>query len=200
MKSVIAAQLSAILGYSILNRGDRFGGLIFNDTEEILVRPVRHRPVLQRFLRTASKFSQQLAETKEIENSSGRLNEIIKRIPGIITHDFIVHVISDFTTFKTSDYQLLFPVKQRNDLVLTHIEDAMDYGLPDQKVVWTDGNHQVELQGSSSEQKSWRNFYDTFMDTFKEQYTRYQIPTMVFNTGDSIENQVKSTLGKLLNR
>jgi uncharacterized protein (DUF58 family) len=200
MKSVIAAQLSAILGYSILNRGDRFGGLIFNDSDEVLVRPIRHRPALQRFLRTASDFSKKLTETKEIENAPGRLKEILKRIPGIITHDFIVHVISDFTTFDSADYQLLLPVKQRNDLVLTHIEDAIDYGLPDQKVVWTDGSRQVELQGNSSEQQSWKNSYESFMKSFREQYTRYQIPAMIFTTEDSIENQVKTTLGKLLSR
>ena len=199
-KSVIAAQLAAVLGFSILNRGDRFGGLVFNDEDEQMVRPVRHRPALQRFLRATADYSKKLIERETVQPSSERLMSILKRIPSLITHDYIIHVMSDFTHFSEEDYQVFWPIKRKNDLVLTHIEDPFDKHLPAQKIVVTDGSMQVEVNSSNQNLDSWESSYDKFDRLFKDQYSKYQTPTMVFTTATSVEDQIKSTIGKFLGR
>jgi uncharacterized protein (DUF58 family) len=201
VKSVSAAHAAAIGAFYTIKRGDRVGGIIFNEDGYDFISPKRSKAVVQHLLQCVVNRNEKLPLRKVAEPNTGLLNSMLQRTQAVVTHDYVVTVISDFSTIDDETRQYLRNMSHHNDVILIHIYDALDEALPDGKLVLSDGKHQVAWQNSK---KKWgEKFKKSFADIQHEladEFSRYNIPIVFFNTAETIEDQVMHSMGKILRR
>mgnify|MGYP001821226053 CR=1 FL=1 len=124
-KSVIAAELAALLAWTAHQQADRIGGEIFNEVEHHEFRPHRGQKHLLRFLKKLAVTEAIAAEQQlSLENPLRRLNRIAH--PGSL-----VCLISDFRGLDQPAITQLTRIARHNEMLLLHIYDTLETTLPD---------------------------------------------------------------------
>ena len=147
MKSVTAAEIAALSAWRILASGDRVGGLVLSDTALETV-PARrsHAAVLRLLDLVADRNSALSAEVPAVPEAAAQLNAALKLAAGIVSHDWLVLVVSDFDGADDTTLNTLTGIARGNDLVMALVHDPLAHELPDRgRVVVGDGQLQVEL-------------------------------------------------------
>ncbi|MFQ5568988.1 MAG: DUF58 domain-containing protein, partial [Rhodothermales bacterium] len=119
-KREIAAEISAIIGFSAIKNNDKVGLLLFSDQVELFVPPKKGRRHVLRLIRDLFAHEAQSRRT----NLSVALNHILH----VLHRRSIVLIISDF--FDTDFAKPLRLVAQRHDTVAIHMQDRREKELP----------------------------------------------------------------------
>jgi len=200
VKSVSAAHAAAIGAFYTIKRGDRTGGIIFNEEGYDYISPKRSKALVQHFLQCVVNRNKILPERKRVQSNTELLNQMLQRTRSSITHDYVVTVISDFSAINEETKHHLRSMSYHNDVILIHIYDTLDEALPDGKLVLSDGKYQVAWQNGK---RKWGKKYEqSFLDmraALSNEFRRYRIPVVFFNTSKAIEEQVMHDLGKMRN-
>jgi len=201
VKSVSAAHAAAISAFYTIKRGDRTGGIIFNEEGYDYVVPKRSKALVQYFLQSLVNRNKILPGRKRVQPNTALLNQALQRTLSSITHDYVVTVISDFSAINEETKHHLRSLANHNDVILIHIYDALDEALPDGRLVIGDGQHQITFQNS---RHKWGEKYKAgFKDMrrqLSDEFRRYRIPVVFFNTSETIEDQVMHHLGRMMKR
>jgi uncharacterized protein (DUF58 family) len=199
VKSVAAAHAAAIGAFYTIQRGDRVGGIVFNEEGFDYIEPKRSKALVQHFLQSVVNRNEVLPLRKTVQPNTDLLNAMLKRTQASITHDYVVTVISDFSMINDETRQYLRNMANHNDVILIHIYDPMDAKLPDGKLILSDGKHQIAWQNSK---RRWGEKYGKSFTDMRQQlsseFDRYRIPIVFFNTVETIEDQVMHSMGKAL--
>ena len=200
-KSVSAAHAAALGAFYTLKRGDRTGGIIFNEAGYDFVPPRRNKQSLEYYLQCIVNRNKELPLRANIKPNTAPLNDNLRQARSLVTHDYVITVISDFSAINDETKELLQNMSYHNDVILIHIYDALDEGLPDGKLVLTDGRHQITW---SNKKKNWgAKFKKDFEDIrlrLTEEFRHTRIPVVFFNTAEPIEAQVMQEMGKIMKR
>lgn len=198
VKSVAAAHAAAMGAFYTIKRGDRTGGIIFNEEGYDYVSPKRSRATVQHFLQCIVNRNKILPERKRITPNTALLNEMLHRARGAITHDYVITVVSDFSAINEETKQHLRSMSYHNDVILIHIYDPLDEALPDGRMVLGDGKHQVAWQNNKHKWgEKYKADFKTMRNRLSEEFRHYRIPVVFFNTIETIEDQVMHDLGRL---
>ncbi|PZX48521.1 DUF58 domain-containing protein [Algoriphagus chordae] len=190
-KSVVAAELAALAAFRILKEGDRVGGIVFADQGIDIVFPKRDRRNILRFFENIVKRNHEL-----IDNQEGSFDDLLKAVTmktrNIVTHDFMIILISDFHRYSPKMLQSVIIMSQHNDVILAKIADPFERNIPNEKFVAGDEQTQVSVDGKA------KNLRDQFEEGFDEDYRKFQgklkkhrIPIFQLDTVQPIDQQLK---------
>ncbi len=193
-KSVVAAELAALAAFRILKEGDRVGGVVFADNGIDVIFPKRDRKNIFRF------FEQIVQRNKELESSTPvdfdvALKDVFSKIRNIISHDFLILIISDFHRYSPAVIKQLAYMSRHNDVILAKIYDPIERDLPKANIIAGSENFQSLLHGSK--QKVRQRFLDGFNEEYQQfeaQMTKYRIPIFKIDTVSEIDVQLKEIL------
>lgn len=198
VKSVTAAHAAAVGAFYTLKRGDRVGGIIFNEEGYDYIAPKRSKALVQHYLQCVVRRNAVLPGRKTVKKNTALLNEMLQRTRSSITHDFVVTVISDFSAIDQETRRHLRSLSNHNDVILIHIYDALEEALPDGKLILSDGASQINWQ---NDKRKWGTLYKTNFQRMRsdlaDEFRRYRIPVAFFNTTDPVEEQIMHAFGKL---
>lgn len=125
-KAVQAAHLAALIGWHARERGDKFGGVVFNEHSIRELKPAaRHTGVL-RYLQQLQLVNQQTESTTAaitLADALGQLRQLCR--PGSL-----IYVISDFQQTNSICWKHLQAMRAHNEIRLCHIVDPLDIKLP----------------------------------------------------------------------
>jgi len=201
VKSVSAAHAAAIGAFYTIKRGDRVGGIIFNEDGFDFIAPKRSKAVVQHLLQCVVNRNEKLPLRKVVKSNTALLNSMLQRTQASITHDYVVTVISDFSTIDDETRQYLRNMSHHNDVILIHIYDALEQALPDGKLVLSDGKHQIAWQNSKRKWgEKFRKSFAEIQHELTQEFSRYRIPMVFFNTTETIEDQIMHSMGKILRK
>lgn len=200
MKSYVAAILAAIAGFKVLKAGDRFGGIVFNDSESSHIPAKRSRKNLQHFFNHMVHYNQQLQNQNETNPSKNSLNESLFKVSSSITHDYVVVVISDFLKANDETYRHLLNLTKHNDVICMMVRDRLEMSLPDQKILLSDGEKQMLWNNGKEKSASFSDKMIENAKTFESNMLKYGIPTLSFNTHEDIADQMKRVIQNTLKR
>lgn len=194
LKSVIAAQLAAVGCWRTLEVGDRVGGLVFNDRQIDYIKPKRDRKSVQQFLSLLAKKNQEL-EAKKLSNTiQNSLNQGLKHANQVVTHDYLVVLISDLHSFNNETIKNIIRLRKRNDVIVAQVTDPGEDVLSMDNLVITDGEFQTRI-GKSRKLKA---DFDKDISTKKEQllsgFKKYSIPYFQINTLNPAAKQLRELL------
>lgn len=201
LKSVVAAELAAIAGFRVLKSGDRIGGLVISNDEVEFVRPQRNRAAFMHFLQLIAKKNLKLAQETQKTGFSKRISDTLARVHQLVTHDFLVIVISDFVHYDEEVIKNLVKFSQHNDLIVMKVNDNMELDIPNEKLIITDGEKQIPLEGNKQQVKSKMKEYSIKKhDEFEDKMKAFNIPVLKINTEEPSQQQLRKLIGGSIKR
>ncbi len=199
VKSVTAAHIAALSAFFTIKRGDRFGGIVFSDDGYDYIQPRRSKASVQHFLQQVAQRNRALPGRKQIKNGSTLLNEMLRRTQTLVTHDYVVAIITDLLRLDEESRRMIRSIAYHNDVILVHVEDALDHELPDGKLVLTNGNRQLLWDNSRHHWGAkYTESYLSRLTEIKENFRRYGIPVSILNTATPVEQQIQERMGERL--
>ncbi len=125
MKSVVAAMAAGALAWAALERSDRVGGLVFNDSEHTEVRPRNSRRAVLHLLNTMTGYNRALSAATAAEQS-GQLARSLEELRRTTRPGSTVYIISDFYDFDEAARRQLHNISRHNDVIGVVISDPME--------------------------------------------------------------------------
>lgn len=122
-KSVLAADISALLAWSALDHGDRIGALLFADGSETDIRPKPGRRQVLHLLNA-------LSEVRPAEPQQGRLAQVMRHLRRVVRPGSAVYIISDFAGYDDDCERQLYDICGHSDLVSIRLSDPLEADLP----------------------------------------------------------------------
>lgn len=147
MKSVIAAEMAALIAWRILNAGDRVGGVVFNDTDVTDVRPLRSRRTVLQLLHHITTQNHALGVGRGLKSAPGQLNDALDRVRRLAPHDATVVIFSDFDGVDKRTRDIIAMLAQHNTVVAVLVHDPLQSELPGTaQMIVTDGELQIAIE------------------------------------------------------
>jgi uncharacterized protein (DUF58 family) len=189
-KAVVAGELASFFAHKIRKNGDRVGGMVFTGTDYELIIPKRDPKNIIYFLQKIIEANHKIYEPKEF-NFENSLNEIIQKINNVVTHDYLVFIISDFYRYSSSVIEYLSQISLHNDLVLIKVYDEMEAEIPAEKMTISNEKQQISLSGNNKQlREELKNDFDTNYKNFKSELEKYNVSVFKINTSEPVENQI----------
>ena len=189
-KSVVAGELAAISAFKILKGGDRVGGMVFKGEDYDLVTPKRDRRNMLNFLKKIIDANNIIYDYKAFDFSEA-IKNITGKLRNIITHDYMVIIISDFYRYNSETIKYLSEMSEHNDVVLIKVFDPVEVQLPNEKITLSNISHQIQMNGK--QKKTREDFtadFESNYDQFKSEIEKYNITLFKINTVDKLEEQL----------
>jgi len=157
LKSVVAARLAALLSWTVIEAGDRIGGLLFSANNHYEFTPKARESSVLPLLGALSQLTQQ---TPLQEAKAPPLSQILLKLYRVVKPGSTVILISDFYSLDSSCDQHLRRLRGDNDLLLYHICDPLELTPPTPGCYpISDGHKELLL--------------DTHSKTLREAYAHY---------------------------
>ena len=189
-KAVVAGELASLFAHKIRKNGDRVGGMVFTGTDYELIIPKRDPKNTIFFLQKIIEANHKIYEPKEFDFEYA-LNEIIQKINNVVTHDYLVFIISDFYRYNSSVIEYLSQISLHNDLVIIKVYDEMEAEIPAEKMTISNRKKQISLSGNNKQlREELKNDFDTNYKNFKSELEKYNVSVFKINTSEPVENQI----------
>lgn len=197
MKSVTAAEFSALAAWRVLAQQDRIGAVVFNDTRATEIRPQRSRSAVMQVLHAVITQNHELGHERGIVPNPGMFNEALRRCERLAKHDCLVVVVSDARGNDEESRQRLTRIAQHNDVLFVFVHDPLETDLPDAgPLVFGDASGQLEVDTGD------RKLRESFEQTFAAQRAvgrkfLLQRETLVLplSTAEGVSEQLRHQLG-----
>lgn len=192
LKSVVAARLASMLAFRALMGGDRVGGMVLGDVNSEIIYPKRDRKNVYRFLEKITARNQALPNDEQPQDYERFLGQTIAQISRIVTHDFLIILISDFPKYAPVTMKYLQRISVRNDLLLFKVSDEMERELPEERMNFTNGSLDLglDLKKDRLRERMMEEF-DMKLSAFETAMKKYGVPVFSVNTSEAVESQVK---------
>lgn len=194
-KSVQAAHIAALLAWHAKKRGDRVGGIVFNQTSHTELKPRSRKAGVLHYLHALIELQQQaitLPIAKNVENfaqNCARLRHLSR--PGSL-----IYLLTDARQLSEDAIRHLSQISRHCELVIGLISDPLELELPmpPQKtnVLITDGEHkQTLLLGDKKIAQIYKQTALSLVDTLDKQLLKTGARVIHYTASKSIENQLK---------
>jgi uncharacterized protein (DUF58 family) len=201
-KSFVASQLAAIAGFRVLKNGDRFGGLIFNESDCQVIAPQRSRKAVLQYLKQLVIAAESLAQDpRDMRDKSVILEKALRRTLSMATHDYLILIISDFHDMNPAATRHLVQLARHNDVILSRVTDPMEGKLPGDKLVLSDGELQLLWESSKrSNGRKFEQYREDKLTGFEKEMEKHGIPILSLDTVEPVEKQLKVLFGSKLKK
>lgn len=194
MKSVVAAELAALASFKILKEGDRVGGIVFADNGIDIISPKRNRKNILRFFEHIVNRNNELKDSKPA-NHKETSTTVFNKIRNIVTHDFLIVVISDFRRYSKDVIKNIAQMAQNNDIILAKVYDPLERDIPKTKMVVGDAVKQLNVDGKNKKiQQEFSDGFDKDFQDFESEMKKHRIPVLKFDTVNPVDEQLKNML------
>ncbi|WP_211702675.1 DUF58 domain-containing protein [Paraburkholderia aspalathi] len=146
-KSVVAAEVAALAVWMGFTAGDRVGGVLFNDSQVVRVKPLRSRSRIKMLFGALATMNRALHAESEARTDYGQLDTALEGVLKLAGHDYLICIISDFAGASERTRKLLRQLSAHNDVVAAMIFDPLWQSMPEHRaLVVSEGRLQVELR------------------------------------------------------
>lgn len=152
-KSVQAAHLSALIAWSARKRGDRIGGLVFNQHQHIECKPFTRQKAVLSLLNSMLKVQQgaQLDAQTYTQTTSQQvtLGDACARLRRLAHPGSLIFILSDFTQLDELATQHIAQLSRHCEVIAHPISDPFEHQLPQvkmsQRVTLSDGHSRQQI-------------------------------------------------------
>lgn len=204
-KSVLAARTASLIAWTMLERGDRVGGIIFSEQGHREIRPRRNKHAVLRFLNELHDFNHALNRQSSVAESTYSENyytEALANVRRVAKHGSIIFVISDFNNMSDESRIHFQPLARHNDVVGIHISDPLEQRLPKPDLYSiTNGRERSRINTANRRHReTYANGFQQQMAAHKEEFMRVKSILLTLQTNQSIVeglNRQTASMGRL---
>lgn len=199
MKSVIAAEIAALMAWQVIASTDRVGAVVFNDQKAVTIKPQRSQQQVLKIFAEIVEQNHQLKSGNENQNQALSLENMFEQLVRITTHDALVIFISDGYGWSDKCAQYVKSISQHNDILCCHVTDPLEHKLAQMsQMVISDGDLQVEVASQEAKlQQAFAEDVKQSINDFSVIANKYRIPLLPFNTTEETVKQLRRALGVL---
>jgi len=199
MKSVIAAELAALIAWKVVDTGDRIGAIVYGDEKIQLVPAKRGRQHVIQVLTEIVSQNRRLKIGKTLINPSQSLNKVLIKANHVCRNNALVIFIGDGHGWNEQSSQLVKNISQHNEIIACHVFDPLELVLPKMsQMVISDGELQIQF---SSQDKNIHSKYqlslEQQMNEYEDMARKYRIPLLPITTILPVEQQLRKALGRV---
>lgn len=204
-KSVVAAHAAALLAWAAADKGDRVGGLVFDDGRYVEYRPAARTRGLLPLLHALTEFSEAGGEGApggELGTGTpdGALTAAATHLVQLVRPGSLVFLISDFAAFGAGDDAWIARLAAGSELVFVHVFDPLDEAPPPAaRYPVTDGDTGRVLDtGSAALRAAWTARFDAQVGHLETLCRHYQAHRVALRTdqpvGDALRHGLRPRL------
>jgi len=196
MKSVTAAEAASLAAFRVRDKGDRVGGIVFDDTDLHEVRPQSSIRSLNRFLDGLSAANCKLNANAPVV-APQRLSHPLKAAAQIVKSGALVMVFSDFDGWDDDVEKNLRNIARHNELILFSVLDPTSQQLPpDLDIVVSDGMLQAQVNvGNETVRRKLADFTTGRLASLFDFSQRYGAPVVPLTSSEETLPQMLRLLG-----
>jgi len=219
-KSVQAAHLASLVAWHAKNRGDRLGGIVFNQHEHLELKPRSRKEGVLHYLHalTAVHLSQHKLQYNSLHNKAdktditNKLNAVndsyfrdnCARIRQVAKPGSLVYLITDAQQIKAANtphqqdaLRHLTHISQHCELVVCLIDDPLEQKLPTSSVklnvTLTDGESRQQLTlGDTNTATTYQKQAQSSFEQCSKLLTKAGARVINFSSGQTLEQQLKN--------
>ncbi|WP_421210972.1 DUF58 domain-containing protein [Aeromonas enteropelogenes] len=144
MKSVVAAQSAALLGWSVIRHSDRLALCLFNDDDVAVNTPIRSQRGYLTQLRQLAQFNLALNVNSRPEQTSG-LVRLLDQLLQRHERNALIVIASDFHDCDDAVISRFQQLQRHNRALCILISDPLEHTLQNSDWVISDGIHQTQI-------------------------------------------------------
>lgn len=196
MKSVVAAELTALAAWRTLLSGDRVGGIVLGDSEVVDLRPRGSRSAVLRLLHEVARLNLALANSR-VTQSTVTLNQGLEAAVRRATHDYLVIVISDLQGADSQTQKLTTQLAAHNDVLIVATYDPLGGSLQNHPgMVAATQNGRVAVPGDADFPQTFRQSFQDLVEHWQQVFQGLKVPVLPISTHDSAVGQIKALFGR----
>jgi uncharacterized protein (DUF58 family) len=197
MKSVVAAEATALAAWRTIAVKDRVGAIVFNDSELVEIRPQRTQSNVLRLLQTVVQQNRALKTGSSITSNPAMFDEALRRASRLATHDFLIIIISDGYGSSPRSKEILTNIAHHNDVLMAFVFDPLESQLPDAShLVVANGERQMEINPrKESLREGFRQQFEEQRAVGKHFLLTRDIPVLPLQTDVDVHDQISRALG-----
>ena len=189
-KSVQAARLAALIAWTMLNRGDRVGGIVFSEQSHREVRPRRSKNAVLRFLSEINDFNNALNRTQNSvdSQSDNYFADALANVRRVAKHGSLIFIISDFSNNNEASRVHFQPLARRNHVIGIHVSDPLEHELPLPDLYSiTDGRTRSRINTANRKHRqAYQVGFQQAQKNIEEEFLRVRSPLLKLTTNQSI--------------
>ena len=196
MKSVTAAEITALGAWRVLSSADRVGGIVFNESEIVDLRPQRGQPQVLRLLHETARLNQALAG-KATPSGTLSLNDALDAARRRANHDHLVVLVSDFDGADDETRRLATQIAAHNDMLAIAVYDPLGAslrGLPGMLADTRSGSIAIPLD--SGFPAAFQQAFARRLDEWTEIFRALKVPVLPISTATPPAEQLRELFGQ----
>ncbi len=193
MKSVIAAEAAALLGWELRRGADRIGALVFNDRDLRLFTPRHSRSRWLQVLEEIARCNQALRAQPLPGAAPAMLDRVLEQLLQALHSGHLIVLLSDFAGATASSDALVGRLAHQHALLAMPIRDPVLQLLPERgPYVVSDGARQLVLSSEDTQRIAelaaahWRR-----IERWREELS---VPVLALNTTEDVAVQLHRAL------
>ena len=195
MKSVTAAEVAALGAWRTLYAGDRVGGIVFNDSEIIDLRPQRSQNGVLRLLHEVVRLNHALTEDTP-HSGEVTINQALKAAVRRATHDHLVVVISDLDGANEDTRRLATQLAAHNDVIIVAVYDPLGASLQNQHgMVAATAQGPVALPTGGAFPDEFQRAFAERLDEWRGIFRALRVPVLPISTATPPAQQLRDLFG-----
>jgi uncharacterized protein (DUF58 family) len=205
MKSVIAAELAALISWQISDSGDRIGAVIYNDRQTKVIPAKRGKQHVVNLLSEVIKKNHELSLETSIDKDSQHktddsesYNNMLATLNKVSSHNGLIILIGDGHGFNDKSTNFVKKLRQHNEVIACHISDPLEQNLPKMsQMIVSDGLQQIQFSSNNSNvQKNYQDEITRQLESYVKAAKKYRIPLIEIDTLTPVEQQLRKALGR----
>jgi uncharacterized protein (DUF58 family) len=197
MKSVVAAEATAVAAWRVLSQGDRVGAVIFDDSDIRVVPPQRSEERVAQILKRVITMNHALNARSDIRPEPRMLNRALERVASLARHDCLVCLVGDGSGIDEATRKYVTRLTEHNDVISVFIYDPLEQALPEAgRLVFSDGSSELEFNtAEKSLREAFSQDFQRRLNRMKATSRRHAIPLIPVHTAAPVLEQVRERLG-----
>ena len=200
MKSVIAAEVAALIAWRIADTGDRVGAVVYGDDSSHVIPAKRGRSHVINVLTELVKQNKQLKAGTKIADASGSLNSVLSKLTQVCANNCLVIFIGDGHGWDVKSTNIIKKISQHNEIIACHVYDPLEQELPKMpQMIVSDGEQQIQFSSTdTSIRKKYQKEVEQQISNYDDVAKKYRIPLIPISTVAPVELQLRKALGQVI--
>lgn len=192
-KSVQAAHLSSLIAWAARKRGDRIGGLVFNQHQHIESKPFTRQKAVLSLLNNMLKVQQQTITGEEPKVT---LADACARVRRLAHPGSLIFILSDFSQLDELTKQHLAQLSKHCEVIAYPISDPFEHALPkvkiNQRVSLSDGKDRQQIVlGEKQVEQAYSQQHKHYFDSIHHTLKQCKVQVMEISAGLPLKTQLE---------
>lgn len=199
-KSVQAAHLTSLIAWAARERGDRIGGLIFNQTQHLEYKPMTRQKAVLSFLHGLLELHKPHQEVSSQTETRMRFSDACARLRRLARPGSLIFMVSDFQQLDDSAKQHLNRLSRHCEIIAYPLSDPFEHELPNvrvpQQVAVTDGDdRQLLMLGEENTARQYREQHTKAFAKIDKTLKECRAQVMPISAALPLESQLRDLTG-----